>query len=184
MFDAHMFVAMLPLLAHLVGDYLFQSDWMAQEKVKKSTAALAHAVTYTLPFLFLTRAPLALLFICITHFVIDRWRLAKYVCWAKNWLAPKWIPRDVRIEGVKHIALVYDANNPQELTPGLVKLYRREYLRNYPWAECQMSGYRIGEGEEASLPGAKPAWMAVWLLIITDNTLHLLCNAFALATWG
>jgi hypothetical protein len=27
----------------------------------------------------------------------------------------------------------------------------------------------------------KPPWMAVWLLIIADNTLHLLCNGLALA---
>lgn len=26
----------------------------------------------------------------------------------------------------------------------------------------------------------KPAWMSVWLLIIIDNVIHLLCNYFAL----
>ncbi len=78
------------LFAHAVGDYVLQSDWMATEKTKKSVAAAAHAVTYTLCFLVLTRSPLALAVICGTHFVIDRWRLARYVVWAKNWLAPCW----------------------------------------------------------------------------------------------
>jgi len=76
------------LLAHAVGDYIIQSDWMATEKTKKSIAAAVHALTYTLPFLFLTTQALALAVICGTHFVIDRWRLARYVCWAKNWPWP------------------------------------------------------------------------------------------------
>lgn len=119
------------VIAHLVGDYMVQSDWMAVEKTKKSAAALAHVVLYTLPFLAITRSTAALAFILGTHFVIDRWRLARYVCWAKNWLAPSgW---------------------------------------NKPWAECQATGYTPD----------KPAWMAVWLLIVVDNTMHVICNAVA-----
>ena len=81
------------IVAHLVGDYLLQSDWMANEKTKKSLAALAHAVSYTVPFLCLTLKWQALVFVCVTHFVIDRWRLARYVCWLKNFFAPRWIER-------------------------------------------------------------------------------------------
>lgn len=76
------------LVAHAVGDYILQSDWMANEKTKQNTAAAAHAFTYTLPFLFLTTSPEALAVICGTHFLIDRWRLARYVVWLKNWLGP------------------------------------------------------------------------------------------------
>ena len=72
------------LIAHLFGDYFLQSDWMAAEKTKKSLAALAHALTYTLPFLLLAHSWQALVFIPGTHFVVDRWRLARYVCWIKN----------------------------------------------------------------------------------------------------
>lgn len=42
------------LLAHLVGDYLIQSDWMANEKTKRWWPAWAHALTYGLPFLLVT----------------------------------------------------------------------------------------------------------------------------------
>lgn len=127
-----MFIAADQILLHLVGDYIIQSDWMAGEKTKKSVAAMAHAVTYTLPFLFLTRSPLALAFICLTHFVIDHWRLARYVCWIKNIPSPK------------------------------------EY--RYPWSECSGTGYHKD----------RPAWLAVWLMIVADNTMHLALNGVAL----
>lgn len=72
------------LVAHAVGDYILQSHWMATEKTKQHTAAAIHAITYTLPFLLITQSPVALAFICGTHFIIDRWRLARFVVWLKN----------------------------------------------------------------------------------------------------
>jgi len=117
------------LICHAIGDYILQSDWMATEKTKRSVAALAHVVAYGLPFLFLRPSVAAYLFIVGTHFVIDRWRLARYVVWLKNWLGP-----------------------------------------NRPWGECAATGY----------PSDRPVWLTVWLLIIADNTMHALCNAFAL----
>jgi hypothetical protein len=48
-----MFITADQILAHMVGDYLLQSHWMATEKTKRSLAAGVHAGTYTLPFLFL-----------------------------------------------------------------------------------------------------------------------------------
>lgn len=50
-------------LAHLVGDYILQSHWEAQEKTKRWWPALLHAVTYGLPFLLVTQSPWALLVI-------------------------------------------------------------------------------------------------------------------------
>ena len=76
------------LLCHLVGDYILQSHWMATTKTKASMPALIHAVCYSLPFLFLRPSPEALAMIVSTHFVIDRWRLARYLIWAKNWIGP------------------------------------------------------------------------------------------------
>ena len=72
------------LVAHAVGDYVLQSDWMANEKTRRSVAALCHVLTYALPFLFLRPSLAALVVIVGTHFVIDRWRLARFVCWLKN----------------------------------------------------------------------------------------------------
>lgn len=76
------------LLAHAVGDFLLQSDWQATSKTNKWVAAVVHVVLYGLPFLLLTRSTLALAVIVLSHLVIDRWRLARHVSWAKNFIAP------------------------------------------------------------------------------------------------
>lgn len=123
---------MSELLAHAFGDYVVQSDWMATEKVKRSGPAALHAVSYAACFLPLTRNWRALVVIGGTHFVIDRWRLAKHVGWAKNQIAPK-------------------VSRPGHTATG-----------------CSAD---------------KPDWMAVWLLIITDNTIHLAINRWALRKW-
>lgn len=77
------------LLLHLVGDYITQTDSMAREKVKKHEAALAHAIVYTLPFLLLTQSWKAMMVIYVTHYLIDRYRLARYVVFAKNWVTDR-----------------------------------------------------------------------------------------------
>lgn len=120
------------LVAHAVGDYVIQSDWMANEKTKRSVAAAMHALSYALPFLFLSPSIPALAVIITTHFAIDRWRLARFVVFAKNFLAPRswW----------------------------------------FPWGKCAGTGYHAD----------RQPWLAVWLLIIADNVLHVLINAAAL----
>lgn len=45
-----------------------------------------HAVLYSLPFTWLGPSVPAWVVICVTHFLIDRYRLARYVVFAKNWL--------------------------------------------------------------------------------------------------
>ena len=67
------------ILAHLVGDYLIQSDWMASEKTKKWWPAIAHGITYTLPYALVTQSLLALAVIAGTHVIIDHYRLARHV---------------------------------------------------------------------------------------------------------
>jgi purine-cytosine permease-like protein len=76
------------IVAHLVGDYILQSHWMATEKTRSHVAAGVHALTYTLPFLLVTWSVPALAVILITHFFIDRYRLARVLVWAKNWPWP------------------------------------------------------------------------------------------------
>lgn len=72
------------IVAHFIGDFILQNDWMAREKFHSSFACLVHVVFYTLPFLFLTQEPVTLAIIAVTHFMIDRWRLPRYLIWAKN----------------------------------------------------------------------------------------------------
>jgi len=76
--------------------------------------------------------------IAVTHYFIDRYRLARFVVFAKNWYLKKfdfWKPMPV---GWQH-----------KVTP---------------------TGY----------PESTPDWLAVWLLIIADNILHLTINGLAL----
>lgn len=77
------------ILAHLVGDYLIQSHWMATEKADRWWPAVVHGITYTLPYILVTQSALALLVIASTHVVIDRYRLAKHVVWLKNQVGPR-----------------------------------------------------------------------------------------------
>lgn len=130
------------LVCHAIGDYILQSDWMATEKTKRSVAALVHVVTYGLPFLFLRPSVAAMAVIVGTHFVIDRWRLARYVVWAKNFIGP-W-----KVDEASGFHL---PTNPS-------------------WNECTATGY----------PPDRPAWLAVWLLIIADNLCHVVINGLAL----
>jgi hypothetical protein len=49
-------IALWIILAHLVGDYLIQSDWMANEKTKRWWPAIAHGLTYTIPYVLVTQS--------------------------------------------------------------------------------------------------------------------------------
>ena len=142
------------IVAHLVGDYILQSHWMATEKGKQHFAAALHAICYTLPFLLITQSIAALAVICGTHFVIDRWRLARFVVWLKNgpltytsWSVP---------------AQYVDTKRP---IPGVY-----EDRGSWSWRPLTSTGYLDDT----------PPFLAVWLLIIADNTLHLICNGLAI----
>ena len=112
------------LIAHAVGDYILQSDWMANHKTKESVAAVIHAATYSLPFLLFHPSVAAFAVILGTHFIIDRFRLARFVTWIKNG----------------------------------------------PWHPRTATGY----------PESTPPFLAVWLLIIVDNIMHIIVNGAAL----
>lgn len=84
-----MSAVVLAVLMHFIGDYIIQTDWMAQTKTKHWLPAIVHGITYTVPFVFVTMSLPALLVIAVTHIVIDHYRLARHVIWAKNQLSPK-----------------------------------------------------------------------------------------------
>lgn len=71
------------LILHLIGDYITQTDKMADNKTKSSYWAIIHAWVYGLPFLLLGGWR-AVGVIVLTHFFIDRYRLIRYVIFAKN----------------------------------------------------------------------------------------------------
>lgn len=73
------------LLIHLFADYWLQNDWMALNKKDKFYIALIHAFVYTIPFILLTRSPLALFVIFITHAIIDGTNIVYKLNQIKNW---------------------------------------------------------------------------------------------------
>jgi hypothetical protein len=162
-------VSGIQVLAHAVGDYVLQSDEVANEKTKRTSAALLHVALYGLAFWVLTGASWkAMVFVVGSHFVIDRWRLARHVGWAKNWLgfdAMRWLlgwrTREVLVESENSygVRIRVKAEEPMP--------------RPSPWKECQGTGY----------PLEKPPFMAVWLMIIVDQCLHVACNALAMQLW-
>lgn len=86
-------VAVGLMLAHWAGDYVLQSDWMAVEKTSRWWPAVAHGLAYSACFVPLVLLGgvswAALAVIGGTHVVIDRYRLARHLVWAKERLAPR-----------------------------------------------------------------------------------------------
>ncbi|MFT9847146.1 DUF3307 domain-containing protein [Aneurinibacillus sp. REN35] len=77
------------LLAHLVGDYLLQTEWMAKYKAERWLPLLAHCLVYTMvvalfAFLWLPDGlstwGIALIF--ISHIILDRRTLVAF--WYKR----------------------------------------------------------------------------------------------------
>lgn len=120
------------LILHLIGDFLTQTDWMAKNKTSHIGIAALHSGIYSLPFLLLSPSILAIAVIFLTHTAIDRYRLARFVVYAKN----------------------------KVTEPGL------------QWADACKTGFHKDT----------PPWLAVWLLIIVDNTIHLGIN-YASLRW-
>lgn len=125
------------LIAHLAGDYLLQSDWMALEKTNAHLPAAAHAVTYAACFLPLTRDPRALAVIAGSHFIIDRWRLARHVVWASNQVGP----RRYRYPWRGNQATGYRADRPDWMTVWLmIAADNTMHLLINRWALRQFGG--------------------------------------------
>lgn len=138
---------MIQLILHLIGDYVTQSDWMAQQKTKSTWAAFCHATVYSLPFLWIASHE-ALFVIWSTHLLIDRFRLARFVVYTKNFLSP----------------VVLNDYDPYPITWSKQTWWK-------PWSECSGTGYHKDS----------PPFLAVWLMIAADNTLHLAINYASIA---
>jgi hypothetical protein len=138
------------ILVHLWGDFVFQSDWMAMNKSKRSFNCLIHVLIYTSFFLLLTISWKALLVISVTHFLIDRFPIiVKRLIWFKNHLNPKF----------KYVPFKYC---------NITGYYDDFTNAKLPAAELKQYGTPRLFG------------VTIWLYIITDNLLHLTINYFAI----
>lgn len=80
---------MIQLFLHLLGDFFLQNDWMAVNKSKYNklgwlTCSL-HCLLYSIPFgLYYHSWPVFLL-ILLSHFLVDKFSIAKYITRFVNW---------------------------------------------------------------------------------------------------
>ena len=164
------------LLCHLLGDYCFQNHWMANTKTSSTFAALLHATIYTCAFLLLTPSWQALLVIWATHFVIDRFRLARY------WVDFYGVGKSGQV-----LAFVMRRRGY-----GLGEVMVKPEVKELRWVRADLLRKTAGDilhPDErnarllaSSLPyvADAPPWLGVWLLIVVDNTWHLTINHMAL----
>ena len=72
------------IYAHLIGDYLIQTDWMANGKKLKSWICAVHVLTYLIPFLFTQMSWWQLVLIGVEHFMQDRTGFVVWLMKAKG----------------------------------------------------------------------------------------------------
>jgi hypothetical protein len=66
-------------VAHMIGDFIFQNSWMADNKKQRSWPCLVHVLIYTLTIWLFTRWPwwaLTITFVC--HFLQDRTQFIRW----------------------------------------------------------------------------------------------------------
>ena len=66
------------LLAHFIGDFLLQSDWMATRKKQSNIACSIHVILYMLPFIFVELSLIQFILIAFQHWIQDR---SKFIAW-------------------------------------------------------------------------------------------------------
>jgi hypothetical protein len=72
---------MIPyVLAHFIGDFLLQNDWMAVGKKKSSLICTVHVTLYILPFLLTELSSFQIILIYIQHWIQDRSGFVKWWC--------------------------------------------------------------------------------------------------------
>lgn len=139
------------ILAHIFGDYILQSDWMAMNKSKRSIPCLVHVLIYTSVFLIFTTSWKALLVIGGVHFILDRFPIIiRRLIWMKNHVNPsidyplfRWCDSTGYYDDSPY-------NTSTTNAPSTYGITKRHFF------------------------------ITIWLYIITDNFLHLLTNYLAL----
>lgn len=105
-------VSLLILAAHMLGDFVFQTQWVADRKLKSAWVRLLHVWTYTACFLpivglaslSLRQAVAFLLLVFITHFITDSRRWASSDLWE---LKPLMVDQTIHITTLAILAAAF-----------------------------------------------------------------------------
>lgn len=97
---------MLQLIVHLLGDFVLQNDWMAKNKNENTTvghlACFVHCMFYCMPFYLAFSLSLPqILLVFSTHFVIDKY------CLAKKWTSFYKIGSRLDVTNWLHVYLIF-----------------------------------------------------------------------------
>lgn len=156
-----LYLPILFFICHFVGDFWLQTDWMAMNKGKKTLNCLVHVLIYTSCFTVLTLSWKALLFIGVTHFILDRFHiiLKKLIYWKNHFPTFDYPPFEYcdttgyYDDSPYNSATKYEGNN---------KIIMDTFVKK-TWGQPRLF------------------FVTPWLYIISDNVLHLICNFIAIA---
>lgn len=59
------------IVCHVVGDYLFQTEYMAREKSKDWYVLFVHCVCYCVPFIYIFGLDFRIIILFLTHMMVD-----------------------------------------------------------------------------------------------------------------
>jgi hypothetical protein len=94
------------LIAHLVGDYLFQNRWMAMNKHKRMWICALHAIIYALSIYVFTGWPfLKITIVFLTHFLIDILELGKF--WRLFFSRDAELPWTILADNTMHLLILW-----------------------------------------------------------------------------
>lgn len=68
------------ILAHFIGDFLLQNDWLAVNKKRSNVACTVHVLLYMVPFVFVEATPLQYVLIATQHWAQDRSAFVAWYC--------------------------------------------------------------------------------------------------------
>lgn len=71
-------------ISHLIGDYIFQNDWMALNKKSNWLPCFIHCVLYSIPFYVFLGSGYYIWIIFITHYLIDRYHFVDWFLAVRN----------------------------------------------------------------------------------------------------
>lgn len=98
------------IYAHLIGDYLLQTDWMAKNKKFNSYNCFVHVLTYLIPFLFCELQVWQIIAIGIQHFIQDRTNFIIYFMklkGSKEFATGIWAPWSIIVtDNIIHILFI------------------------------------------------------------------------------
>lgn len=99
------------IFAHLIGDFLLQNDYLAENKKKNSLVCLLHVCFYIIPFIiFCSFNWLQLLLIAAEHYIQDRTNIVyqfMIITGRKNFASKPFTPWSIfLIDGIFHILFI------------------------------------------------------------------------------